>query len=415
MSINCHWGTCTAQAPSPEELYNHVCDEHIGRKSTNNLNLTCAWGNCRITTVKRDHITSHIRVHVPLKPHACKSCGKAFKRPQDLKKHVKTHADDSVLLRTPELTPEPYHSSGDSGSGHDSPRSNSVEYGLHSPKSMAEANPRVAAAAPVDYHTHSQYAYVNGVQAVYPEQYSKKRAYDDDYANHFFEDAKRSRIEPVYNPAMAQRLSALDPYISDSWYMDQATYNPANTVALPALRTKQDLLEIDQWLYALSGTVQYDRLSQPMYPSMASVFQNDYSQSMDMAPSASIYPTLPQSNFTFSSQNPSYSGTILPQLGSRYGDQSRTLDISRLQAAPSAVESNVRGSPAEPPTEKSNEDISKDVAKLTLVDADERKKHAEMIKNMRRVIASMLKRMEDGQPSVESVIKSGSSPLVCAQ
>ena len=46
------------------------------------------------TTVKRDHITSHIRVHVPLKPHKCDFCGKAFKRPQDLKKHVKTHADD---------------------------------------------------------------------------------------------------------------------------------------------------------------------------------------------------------------------------------------------------------------------------------------------------------------------------------
>jgi hypothetical protein len=39
---------------------------------------------------------------VPLKPHKCDFCGKAFKRPQDLKKHVKTHADDSVLLRSPE-------------------------------------------------------------------------------------------------------------------------------------------------------------------------------------------------------------------------------------------------------------------------------------------------------------------------
>lgn len=79
-----------------------MCERHVGRKSTNNLNLTCGWSNCRTTTVKRDHITSHIRVHVPLKPHKCDFCGKAFKRPQDLKKHVKTHADDSVLMRSPE-------------------------------------------------------------------------------------------------------------------------------------------------------------------------------------------------------------------------------------------------------------------------------------------------------------------------
>ena len=79
-----------------------MCERHVGRKSTNNLNLTCAWGNCRTATVKRDHITSHIRVHVPLKPHKCDFCGKSFKRPQDLKKHVKTHADDSVIMQSPE-------------------------------------------------------------------------------------------------------------------------------------------------------------------------------------------------------------------------------------------------------------------------------------------------------------------------
>jgi hypothetical protein len=66
-----------------------VCERHVGRKSTNNLTLTCSWNDCNTTTVKRDHITSHIRVHIPLKPHKCDFCGKAFKRPQDLKKHVK--------------------------------------------------------------------------------------------------------------------------------------------------------------------------------------------------------------------------------------------------------------------------------------------------------------------------------------
>lgn len=45
-----------------------------------------------MSTTKRDHLTSHMRVHIPLRPHKCPLCKKAFKRTQDLKKHGKTHA-----------------------------------------------------------------------------------------------------------------------------------------------------------------------------------------------------------------------------------------------------------------------------------------------------------------------------------
>ncbi|RCK63555.1 hypothetical protein Cantr_09563 [Candida viswanathii] len=92
--FKCLWGNCNTIFETPELLYDHLCDDHVGRKSSNNLSLTCFWENCGTTTVKRDHITSHLRVHVPLKPFHCDLCTKSFKRPQDLKKHSKIHADD---------------------------------------------------------------------------------------------------------------------------------------------------------------------------------------------------------------------------------------------------------------------------------------------------------------------------------
>ncbi|KAG2755447.1 hypothetical protein P692DRAFT_20826475 [Suillus brevipes Sb2] len=93
-SYNCQWVDCSIGFTDPEVLYNHLCNDHIGRKSTNNLCLTCKWKDCGTSCAKRDHITSHLRVHTPLKPHVCEICKKSFKRPQDLKKHEKIHTEE---------------------------------------------------------------------------------------------------------------------------------------------------------------------------------------------------------------------------------------------------------------------------------------------------------------------------------
>ncbi|QHS73611.1 alkaline-responsive transcriptional regulator RIM101 [Saccharomyces paradoxus] len=99
ITLYCKWENCGMIFNQPELLYNHLCHDHVGRKSHKNLQLNCHWGDCTTKTEKRDHITSHLRVHVPLKPFGCSTCSKKFKRPQDLKKHLKIHLESGGILK----------------------------------------------------------------------------------------------------------------------------------------------------------------------------------------------------------------------------------------------------------------------------------------------------------------------------
>ncbi|TGZ81109.1 hypothetical protein EX30DRAFT_364126 [Ascodesmis nigricans] len=275
--LACQWNGCSDKFDSAEDLYNHLCDIHVGRKSTNNLCLTCAWGACRTTTVKRDHITSHIRVHVPLKPHGCDFCGKAFKRPQDLKKHVKTHADDSVLLRSPEPDGTGRRQAGMNWQG-----MHHVQY-----TTGAGMQPLVATAQTAYYgmnsyypngaHNHQVFYYPHSPQngqdalaqatataAAAVTENSKKRPHED--INRFIDDVKRHKLQPVYDGAMAQRLSALQFVPSttgDMQYTSQTTVTaPPTTGAeqytlptISTLKTKQEMIDTDQFLSQLSGSM----------------------------------------------------------------------------------------------------------------------------------------------------------------
>ncbi|KPM37785.1 pH-response transcription factor pacC/RIM101 [Neonectria ditissima] len=308
-NLICRWSACNQKFGSPELLYEHICERHVGRKSTNNLSLTCQWNSCRTTTVKRDHITSHIRVHVPLKPHKCEFCGKSFKRPQDLKKHVKTHADDSVLVRP----------SQDQGGLNYRPQPPKGMLQLHSPPwpwpsdfPFPEAN---APPGPSSYYDHNGQMRTNaaafthqagppsGYYAPQPSTnyglyfnqptmnnartehlgynaaaggYDRKRTFD--MVDDFFANAKRRQIDPSSYAQIGRSLMPLHgtlsipngPMTATEQYMPQSV-GPAVVhggsppgphplaqqyyLPMPNARTQKDLVHIDNLLGQMQDTI----------------------------------------------------------------------------------------------------------------------------------------------------------------
>jgi hypothetical protein len=256
-----------------------------------------------------------------LKPHKCDFCGKAFKRPQDLKKHVKTHADDSVLLRSPEPNRGGPHGPAGYGGQPGKRKPTSLPLGpsyplhvyLHPSLSASNSRPTVVADLQALAATASGYQYPDGAMgqggyggqqhpggapagfyggppqnsaygpvyyAVNPTQQLNNDSYEVrkraayDALNEFFGDAKRRTIDPSTYYDVGQRLMGLQgvqlPVIGGGYQQGgmsdyghggtmvaQASHPPMHpySLPLPNLRTKSDLLNIDQFLEQLQSTV----------------------------------------------------------------------------------------------------------------------------------------------------------------
>lgn len=226
--LACEWGSCAAVFPEADELYKHLCDEHVGRKSTNNLNLTCGWGRCGVTTVKRDHITSHLRIHVPLKPYKCQTCRKQFKRPQDLKKHQRIHENDGSAPAP--SAARPVHAQ----------MPDYKPYGV----------PVSYAAFPYPVFEHQgRYGQVPPGHLYPANEENRKRALDQSLG--FFEDVKRAKLSPNYSENLRGRLNAMNPLV----------YSPPPTdydLARYAPLRRQDLVENEQFFDNLVTNIEYD-------------------------------------------------------------------------------------------------------------------------------------------------------------
>lgn len=370
--FNCRWSGCNEVAETPELLYDHLCDAHVGRKASNNLSLTCKWENCGISTVKRDHITSHIRVHVPLKPFHCSVCPKSFKRPQDLKKHLRIHSEEHARRKR---GAEEQSSHQYPAYSHGSPIKNEHSTAIH------------PAAAPLVGNTIDS---------------SRKRRADQNHVagyilNDFFgsqPDQKRGRYgaDPQYNLEMFGKLNLLEEQL-DINHGQQPYHNVAinNNFSYGG-----NLQEAERFFGSLSNSIDLQ------YQSM-----HEHNNHQNQYHPQHLYPSLPQPKLEpLSSQYGSY-GYGFPQvgrqLGQNYGDGMVSMDFGGVSGQQKSGKKLDEDKTLESFEKLTLDDAKvKEDAKKSDFDVDDVLKHKALVD----IVLNYLKELRE---SKEQTVKDGST------
>ncbi|KAH7904068.1 hypothetical protein BJ138DRAFT_36096 [Hygrophoropsis aurantiaca] len=267
----CQWIGCSSSFSDPKVLYNHLCNDHIGRKRTNNRCLTCKWTDCGTSCAKRDQITSHLRIHTPLKPYVCEICEKSFKRPQDLKKHEKIHTEEhhaqhqyskAVTVDDPNYVARvrgdhdaPPHK-GLRNFARTRPHADAISNDSHC-GSPPTASPELEHATHHDSPSPGYESFLQDQGALEsPKSEANslastrtKRSYDNIFEE-FFADMKKRRVNPSYDTDMAERLNHIACAENLSHYDD---FNP-HPVAYD-IQTPEELAAVNDFLVALGRDV----------------------------------------------------------------------------------------------------------------------------------------------------------------
>ncbi|CAN6652594.1 pH-response transcription factor pacC/Rim101p [Trichomonascus vanleenenianus] len=434
----CKWLQCDKQFYDAEELYNHLCEIHVGRKSTNNLSLVCRWENCGVSTVKRDHITSHIRVHVPLKPYKCDRCHKTFKRPQDLKKHVKTHADDTVLNGYPKhqagVAPSMMPGMGypildgfqqqqqqpvaayDYSYGYSYASNSQYQKPIPTSTGYTAAPATTAPVTTMGYDQQQQQQQQHPLAPI-SNDYSDSRKRAFDATLDFIDSVKRTKMAPVYTQDLASRLSSLDqtgisqyqttpvPYAAPPSTTQPQTTSDFSSRSLPSYNS---LTEAESFLNQLSSNMYQQQEQQKMdnhssvppqnaVPVFNPSYSGGYTPVAAPAASVNIYPTV-SSGADFSSNW--YNNTLPshPHLASRYDhENARRISVGLLQRSAKEDKNSTK---EEQPSKDETDELTNRLAKVRL-DAEKKgeeeasdknslERHIKLVEDLKELVASMI-------------------------
>ena len=79
--MRCCWKDCIFYSPILSNLFNHS-KQHITKQP-----FVCEWDKCNRVCNKRARLHAHLLTHIPYRAHTCTSCGRGFKRQQELRRH----------------------------------------------------------------------------------------------------------------------------------------------------------------------------------------------------------------------------------------------------------------------------------------------------------------------------------------
>ncbi|KAG1121934.1 hypothetical protein G6F42_011952 [Rhizopus arrhizus] len=298
----CRWTSCERSFDNPEDLFNHLSDDHVGRKATNNLCLQCQWNNCGTVAAKRDHLASHLRVHLPLKP-SLLSNQPGYK---PVRRRRKTTTEPSNKTSTTSQQQTAYASP---------------------PKDASEMSSSDLSSYSPSYYSISS----NPNATSYLQQ-------QQDPLQDFIVDVLQNHSLPTYDEDMMNRLNSIAPALQYQQQQDTNWSLPCEPEAIPALQN---------WLEQLSANIQTD---ENIYPdiTISSSTQQQQQQQQQLLPTTDflttddydLYPKLNGTCNTWTSPSPNMAATTTSLSPSLYPqNNSATSESSAVHTPPTSANS----------------------------------------------------------------------------